>query len=663
VAVPYILFLASGSICMSAMNAASFEALYSAFSRMHVQKTWDGIMNAPVRLDDIVLAEMLWAAFKALFTVTAILGVMLALGISHSPKLLLAWPVLLGVGITFSCIALIFNALAKGYDFFTYYFTLFLTPMMFLSGIFFPLRAVAAAGAQHRRLAAADQCGRAGAPAVHGPVARASRWRHAGAAGLHGGCVLARAGADPATAQFYRLHLRYLRTETTGAAFEAMKAQLAGIASHSGMADVFTLRGSDIYAVLAIESIDGEPLPAPPARCGMLGAVRCCSERLARAGTMDEAAAGGAGQPHRRAGRAHAMVLMLDEAAQRLYTVASCGYATSGVGSEIAVGDGVIGVAARERTPVRILHMTNAYLYSSAVRSSLRADAPAGAGHRHPLSGPGPAAQPAGGADPVGRSAAGRALRREPAGPAVQLRGRGRHGGDCRPPGGDAGAGAGGRRAGGGRAGRRRRSPAAPSGATLVVRRYTANDSIFVNDAYLIKGVAGAIFWKLVRDYSQQGRTEFTNRELRLDGALGLPDITDNLEARLLLLQRRLAEQARGVHIEKTGRGRFRLAGAPARSTFRTFRPEPVSPPARARPARPGCAPALPTTPSPGACVRRPWQLRRQAPARAAACRRAPSCARRGSSQGPSSAASPIISCGGIDATSASWIAISSASV
>ena len=137
--VPYILFLASGSICMSAMQAASFEALYSAFSRMHVQKTWDGIMNAPVGLDDIVLAEMLWAAFKALFTVTAILGVMLALNISHSPKMLLAWPILLGVGITFSSMALVFNAMAKGYDFFTYYFTLFLTPTMFLSGVFFPL--------------------------------------------------------------------------------------------------------------------------------------------------------------------------------------------------------------------------------------------------------------------------------------------------------------------------------------------------------------------------------------------------------------------------------------------------------------------------------------------------------------------------------------------
>jgi len=136
--VPYILFLASGSICMSAMNAATFEALYSAFSRMHVQKTWDSIMNAPVALRDVLLAEMLWAAFKSSFTVTAILGVMVALDISRSPMLLLAWPILLLAGITFSCLALIFNALAKGYDFFTYYFTLFLTPMMFLSGVFFP---------------------------------------------------------------------------------------------------------------------------------------------------------------------------------------------------------------------------------------------------------------------------------------------------------------------------------------------------------------------------------------------------------------------------------------------------------------------------------------------------------------------------------------------
>ena len=136
--VPYILFLASGSICMSAMNAASFEALYSAFSRMHVQKTWDGILNTPVQLDDVVLAEMLWAGFKALFSVVAILGVMLALKISLSPKLILVPPILLFAGVTFASMALVFNAKARSYDFFTYYFAELLSPMMFLSGVFFP---------------------------------------------------------------------------------------------------------------------------------------------------------------------------------------------------------------------------------------------------------------------------------------------------------------------------------------------------------------------------------------------------------------------------------------------------------------------------------------------------------------------------------------------
>ena len=136
---PYILFLASGSICMSAMNAATFEALYSAFSRMHVQKTWDGILNAPMLLDDIVFAEMLWAALKSLFSVSAIMTVIVVLGISRAPTMLVALPLLFFIGITFASIALVFNALAKGYDFFTYYFTLVLTPMTFLSGIYFPL--------------------------------------------------------------------------------------------------------------------------------------------------------------------------------------------------------------------------------------------------------------------------------------------------------------------------------------------------------------------------------------------------------------------------------------------------------------------------------------------------------------------------------------------
>jgi lipooligosaccharide transport system permease protein len=136
---PYIQYLASGSIAVSCALAASFEALYSAFSRMHVQKTWDSILNAPVSLDDIVFAEMLWAALKSQFSVATIVAVIFVLDISRAPTMLLALPLLAGVGMTFASIALVFNALARGYDFFTYYFTLVLTPMTFVSGVYFPV--------------------------------------------------------------------------------------------------------------------------------------------------------------------------------------------------------------------------------------------------------------------------------------------------------------------------------------------------------------------------------------------------------------------------------------------------------------------------------------------------------------------------------------------
>ncbi|HSC65640.1 MAG TPA: ABC transporter permease [Caldimonas sp.] len=136
---PYIQYLASGSVAAAAALAATFEALYSAYSRMAVQKTWDSILNAPIALDDIVFAEMLWAAIKALFSCAAILVVIFLLDISRAPTMLLALPVLGLAGITFASLALVFNALAKGYDFFTYYFTLVITPMTFLSGVYFPI--------------------------------------------------------------------------------------------------------------------------------------------------------------------------------------------------------------------------------------------------------------------------------------------------------------------------------------------------------------------------------------------------------------------------------------------------------------------------------------------------------------------------------------------
>ncbi len=135
----YIAFIGTGMVCQSAMFTSSFEAMYSAFSRMHVQRTWEAIINAPLSLDDVVLAEWVWAASKAVVSTTAILVVIMGLGYGHS--WLALWIVPLGflVGLCFGAFGLVMNALAPGYDFFTYFFTLVLTPMLLLSGVFFPV--------------------------------------------------------------------------------------------------------------------------------------------------------------------------------------------------------------------------------------------------------------------------------------------------------------------------------------------------------------------------------------------------------------------------------------------------------------------------------------------------------------------------------------------
>lgn len=136
--VTYLQFLATGSIAMSVMYSAKFEALWGAFSRMHVQKTWDAILNTPLGLADVVAGELFWAATKSLFSGAAILVVIAGLGLAHGPLALWALPAIVLTGLAFAALGLIWNALAPSYDFFMYYFTLFITPMTLISGVFFP---------------------------------------------------------------------------------------------------------------------------------------------------------------------------------------------------------------------------------------------------------------------------------------------------------------------------------------------------------------------------------------------------------------------------------------------------------------------------------------------------------------------------------------------
>lgn len=362
---------------------------------------------------------------------------------------------------------------------------------------------------------------------------------------------------DPETTARYRVALLYLRTETEGPLFEHMKAKLAGIASHTGMSDVFKLRGADICRVLDIEKVPAtESVRIPPAY-NLLTVLRQLCQRITQCGDMarlfEEVLDGLAEMLDIR----HSMLLMSEAGGQKLYTVASRGYAQSGVGSEIPLGCGVIGVAAEYKTPIRITHMAVEYGYSKAMRESLDHEK-----LRLETAIPFPGLTEPHSQMALPLIAAGKVLgvlyvesetdmrfsyddedalsilTQQLALMMLQLQQGSEHDTDATFP--------------------ASRQPLT-DGARMLVRYYRVNQSVFVGEDYLIKGVAGAILWRLLNGYVTEGRTEFSNRELRLDKQLCLPDIDDNLEARLILLQRRLAEKSSALALVKTGRGRFRL--------------------------------------------------------------------------------------------------------
>ncbi len=376
--------------------------------------------------------------------------------------------------------------------------------------------------------------------------------------------VLANPGVEllvihPAHGAMFRIAARYLRTETEGALFERMKAKLAGIASHTGMSGVFRLRGADLYAVDHVAQVAAPRRQPPGGGLNRLSALRRCAQRVAGSNDLDSLVEHTLDSLVHEFGIDHAMLLMLDAAGQRLYTVASRGYGHSGAGSEIPLGAGVIGVAARMATPIRINHATLEYAYIRTMREGL-------AGHVLEREIP-----PPGLAEPGSQLAVPLACGGELLGVlyvespqdlrfgwddedalvalAAQVAALARgylvcadaSESEAQVP-----------------AVPTRAAPA-PSAAPLRVRHYEADGSVFLDDDYLIKGVAGAVLWKLLRDHARDGRTEFTNRELRLAPEIGLPEIGDNLEARLVLLTRRLVDRQACVRLEKTGRGRFRL--------------------------------------------------------------------------------------------------------
>ncbi len=359
----------------------------------------------------------------------------------------------------------------------------------------------------------------------------------------------------------YLLDIAFVRSERTGTLFRRMAGHLDAISSQHGMESVMALRSADIFRVEQCRLVPS-PGCAPPLRTDRSAAP----ERLAfGAGLAAELAL--ESDPDRMLdvvldrlstlpGFANLMILTPDEGAARLTTLASRGYGSAGVGSEIAFNEGVIGIAAAMGEAVRISDMSRGRRMSQAARAMSGMVA-----ERHiPVPGL---------ADPQSQlgvpmlsrgrlagvlfaeSAARFAFTREDERMLVMVGAQlAAHLGVADQGEGDASVPA---------ISPEVRPAAVPAARSFHVRYFAFDDSLFIDDAYIIKGVPGRLLFHFLSVHAEQGRLEFTNRELRLDARLRLPDFKDNLETRLILLRRRLDERIAPVRLVRPERGRIRL--------------------------------------------------------------------------------------------------------
>jgi adenylate cyclase len=356
---------------------------------------------------------------------------------------------------------------------------------------------------------------------------------------------------DPQTMDEYALDLRFLHTATDGPIFDSMKANLDAVARQTGMDDVFRLRGIDVHRVVRCELVRPQEVATPTREVDPLGPLDELVRRLAAAADYDEATRVALQALDDLFGFRHSVLFAADEDAESLFAVASNGYPRSSAGAEIATGSGLIGIAAERRHVVCIPNLARGRVMGGAVLAS---------------SGESPVPDiPLPGLAGVQSAAA------------VPLVARGHLTGllylESEQPG-----------SFGPRSERLlrviagllattlallesdrvevpapERAVAPTGGDRLEVAYYQADDSIFVAGEYVIRGVPGRILWRLVNTYADERRTAFTNRELRLDERLGLPAGADNLEARLLVLRKRLAATDCGIGLERVGRGRLEL--------------------------------------------------------------------------------------------------------
>jgi adenylate cyclase len=362
---------------------------------------------------------------------------------------------------------------------------------------------------------------------------------------------------SPESSEQYRLDLQYLRTETEGPSFDRMKTRLDAVASQSGMSKVFKLRGVDLYEALDCRPVASEFRAEATRKTDYLQELDSFTERLTACGDLDSLLSAALEALSSFFGHRHSFVMFPDEEGKRLYTGASHGFEPSGVGSEVPIGKGMLGVAAERRVAVRTTSMTREMLLARAVRSAIERRGEQTMLERE-ITLPGlPNVQSQlvlpllvrdrlQGVLCLQDQTPGRFLEADERVLQIAARHLALAMSNIRltvPPSRTVAL----------------RRKGALSKRSSVVRHYKSDDSIFIDDAYLIKGIPGRILWKLFQAFVGAGRMEFTNKEIRLDAGLRLPDIKDNLETRLILLRRRLDDRCEFVKLVHAGRGQLHL--------------------------------------------------------------------------------------------------------
>ena len=389
---------------------------------------------------------------------------------------------------------------------------------------------------------------------------------------------------DPDTRQGWRLRLRFVRSETSGPVFERMALRIEAIASYSGLKGIFKLLGADIYEVLSVEPVADEPAMASAIACRSqasdpvftMQAMQNLSNRIHRADSLERLLDSILEGLEESFGFEHSMILVSTIEEGTFVTIASRGYPETGVGAEARLGEGIIGMVAEARKPIRISGLIRQMLYALAVQKRAHEQGIV-ASQRIPLPG---LAQPDSqlGVPLLVRGELVGVLCIESTQPyrfheedktTIELLGsylaiaiqnmqlQERSAADAaaaadsqpaapkpRPATGEGGPKAAAR-------------PAA--GGSRELAYYAGEECILVDGEYLIRSLPAKILWRLLRRRSAEGRAEFTNRELRLDKSLNLPEWKDNLETRLLLLRRRLDQKCPDIRIIPRGRGRFAL--------------------------------------------------------------------------------------------------------